>query len=156
MKRRLPMKRLMICMTFAASLMGCARGFDIATPDGFAELDDQERFDYRATTAEGVVLGVRKKANEPRGDLGFWAGAVDAHLRRQGYRALEPVDVQSESGVRGRQLRYARSLGGRDHVFWVTVFVTESAVITVEAGGDQTFFAQERRSVEKAIRSLVI
>lgn len=149
------MKRLILCMTIAASLMGCARGFDIATPDGFAELDD-ERFDYRATNAEGVVLGVRKKPNAPQGDLTFWAGAVDAHLRRQGYAPVKHVDLESASGVRGKQLRYGRHVAGRDHAYWVTVFVTEGAVVTVEAGGDEAFFDDEERAIDKAIRSLAI
>ena len=149
------MKRLLLCMTIAASLMGCARGFEIATPDGFAELDD-ERYDYRATNAEGVVLGVRKKANEPQGDLTFWSGAVDAHLRRQGYAAVKHVDLESASGIRGKQLRYERHLGGRAHAYWITVFVTDASVITVEAGGDEAFFEGKKTAVEKAIRSLAI
>ena len=65
----------------------------IETPSGFAQIDDGRKderytgYTYRATNAEGVVLGVRHERNDPSGDLQFWSGAVDAHLRRAGYRA---------------------------------------------------------------------
>ena len=150
------MKRLLFCLLAAATLTtgtGC-RGFDIHTPDGFAELDDQARYDYRAADADGVVLAVRKEANDPTGDLTFWSGALDAHLRRQGYTAVDSQPLDSADGVPGRQLRYQRDLGGRKHAFWVTVFVTDDAVVTVEAGGDEAFFADKEKSIVAAIRSI--
>ena len=122
--------------------------------NGFAELDDQERYDYRAADADGVVLAVRKKDNDPFGDLTFWSGALDAHLRRQGSQAVDTKPIESADGVAGRQLRFQRDLHGRTHAFWVTVFVTDAAVITVEAGGDEAFFADKEKSIVAAIRSV--
>ena len=151
------MKRLIFLLlaTTLTAGTGC-RGFDIQTPDGFAELDDQERYDYRATNAEGVVLGVRKKDNDPTGDLSFWAGALDAHLRRQGYEAVDTKPIESADGIDGRQLRFERQHNGRAHAFWVTVFVTEDAVVTVEAGGDEAFFKEKEKAIVAAIRSIAV
>ena len=141
-------------LTAAALLAGCTHDFTIDTPDGFAPLDDQTTYDYRATDAEGVVLGVREKANDPHGDLAFWSGALDAHLRRQGYRAVEATAVESSDGVAGRQLRYTVSRSGRQHAYWVTVFVTADKVVTVEAGGDEAFFDTRGKAIGKAIASV--
>lgn len=150
------MKRFIIgfCLVCAPALGGCTAGVQIDTPSGFAELDDQESYGYRATNAEGVVLAVRREANEPAGDLGFWTGAVDAHLRRQGYQAVDAVDVKTGSGISGKQIRYSILRSDREHAFWVTVFVTAEEVVTVEVGGDKAFFDQLEKSLSQAIQSL--
>lgn len=141
------------CLAVAAS--GCARGFRITTPSGFAELEDQDDYGYRAANAQGVVLAVRREPNRPYGDLTFWSGALDAHLRRGGYVAEEAVDV-SAGGMKGRQVRYRIERSGRDHIFWVTVFVTDDQVVTVEAGGDVEYFDEAKEAIGKAIGSLQV
>jgi hypothetical protein len=151
------MKRLigLLLLAAATTLVGCTgAGFQIATPDGFAELEDQDDYGYRATNAQGVVLAVRREDNAPHGDLSFWSGAVDAHLRRSGYKVVEAVQVETSMGVRGRQLRYAIEREGRTHAFWVTVFVTADEVITIEAGGDKDFFDKVEKPLARAIDSL--
>jgi hypothetical protein len=135
---------------------GCSRGFVITTPAGFAELEDQEAYAYRATSAEGVVLGVRHEPNEPFGDLPFWTGAVDAQLRRDGYVADKALDVESSNGIPGRQLRYHVMRDGREQLFWSTVYVTDSEVIVVETGGDKAFFEKLENAVSAALASLRI
>lgn len=148
------MKRLIIGIAIAAQAVACTPNFHIDAPDGFAQLEDQERYDYRATNAEGVVLGVRRKDNDPQGDLAFWSGAVDAHLRRGGYEAVEEHQVTTKNGVEGRQIRYHRNHQGRQHHYWVTVFVTGDAVYTVEAGGDEAFFADQEKAILRALKGL--
>jgi hypothetical protein len=151
------MKNLIASFVLVASvcLGGCSGSpLSIATPAGFAQLDDQQDYGYRATNAQGVVLAARREANEPYGDLTFWSGALDAHLRRAGYTADKSVDVASAAGLQGRQLRYTIERNGRDHAFWVTVFVTERDVVTIEAGGDAQFFDAAETSLTKAIASL--
>ena len=132
---------------------GCSRGFDIQTPDGFAELDEGG-YAYRATSAEGVVIAVRREANDPRGNLAFWSAAVDYELRRKGYAAVSSKDVKSPSGVSGKQLRYTTSRAGRPNVLWATVFVSGSSVTVVEAGGDAAHFADVEADVERSIAAI--
>lgn len=150
------MKRFMtMCaLTALTVLAGCGSGLNVATPDGFAELEDQEAYDYRATNAEGVVLAVRREDNKPFGDLSFWSGALDAHLRRSGYTAVEAKPVEAPDGLKGTQLRYNIERSGRTHAFWLTVFVTADEVITIEAGGDVAFFEGVEKSVTQAIATL--
>jgi hypothetical protein len=134
----------------------CGRGFVIVTPSGFAELEEQHDYAYRATNAEGVVVSVRREDNRPYGDLSFWSGALDAHLRRGGYVADKAVDVQSANGVAGRQIRYHTQREGRDFVFWVSVFVTDGEVVVVEAGGDRAHFNKLEAAVTSSLASLEI
>ena len=152
-------RRLIVFAAFAATALvvtGCGAGFSITTPAGFAELDDQEHYGYRATNPQGVVIAVRREENAPYGDLSFWSGAVDAHLRRNGYTAVKAIDVKTADNIPGKQIRYRATRGGRDHAFWVTVFVTETVVVTVEVGGDVEFFEQLEKPLTKALASLTI
>ena len=151
MNRTLTILSLLATFAFAACT---GPQVQVQTPDGFAELEKQKRYEYRAANAQGVVLAVRREANEPRGDLAFWSGAVDAQLRRAGYTALSANEVETATGVTGRQIRYKIVRHNREHAFWVSVFVLENAVITVEVGGDHAFFDQLEKPIEAAIQSL--
>ncbi len=151
---------LILTVALGASAGGCA-SFHMTTPAGFAELDDNDDFDYRATNAEGVVVAVRSERNRLRGNLEFWSRAVDERLRSQGYvPEAEPRPVQNSSGLRGVQLRYARDYAGRPLRYWVTVFVRDSGflrpsrVFVVEAGGDREVFERAVPAVERAIATL--
>ena len=126
------------------------------TPAGFAELPNQKDYGYRAANAEGVVISVRREPNSPSGDLPFWAGAVDAQLRRQGYVADKALDVESANGLHGRQIQYHIEREGRPFVFWCSTFVTESQVFVVEAGGDRAYFDKLETAVRDSLRSLEI
>lgn len=153
------MKKLIttLCLLAATATTACAgQNIDLSTPDGFAELDGDRTYSYRATNADGVVLAVRAEKNDPQGDLDFWSGAVDAHLRRAGYAVHSLHEVKSADGVDGKQLRYTMLRGQREHNFWVTVFVTGRRVVTVEAGGDHEFFDGRSASVAAAIESVKV
>jgi hypothetical protein len=147
---------LALCAMLALGLGGCGRGFVLTTPAGFAELEAGHDYAYRATNAEGVVIAVRRENNRPYGDLGFWAGAVDAHLRRDGYAADKAVEVQSADGVPGRQIRYHATRERREFVFWASVFVTEAKVVVVEAGGDRAHFDKLETAVGSSLASLEV
>lgn len=155
MSRKLSLALAFVTLALGGStLVGCGRGFEINTPAGFAELEGQKDYGYRATTAEGVVLAVRRKANKPFGDLGFWSAAVDAQLRRNGYTAIEGRDVKSADGTEGKSIHYKHDIDGRTHALWLSVFVNDDHVFTVEAGGDAEFFEKSASAVEGALSSL--
>ncbi|MCA9622337.1 MAG: serine/threonine protein kinase [Myxococcales bacterium] len=150
------MNRTILACLLALGLTttACTHDFGVQVPKGFAAVHDGDRYDFRATDAEGVVIGVREKDNDPQGDLAFWSGAIDAKLRAAGYQAVAQKPTESRDGISGRQLRYRIDRGGRDHAFWVTVFVTQGHVVTVEAGGDLAFFAEKEKAIEASIASV--
>jgi hypothetical protein len=149
-----------LCLLFAlgssALSAGCARGYAIETPDGFAELDDNDDYGYRATSAEGVVLAVRKEDNDPKGGLDFWSTAVKNDLSARGYQLAKTKSIKSKNGVAGQELRYETVRSGRPNVLWVAVFVSGKHVIVVEAGGDVAHFEKSEDKVEAAIENLEV
>ena len=148
------MKRMTWMMTALVCLLaGCASA-QLETPTGFATHDEGRSYDQRASDGEGVVIAVRTEKNRPRGDLLYWSSALDVQLRKTGYEPVEDLEVRSADGHAGKQLRYVVQQDGRELVFWLSVFVTDSRVVLVEAGGDAEFFAPKAEQVEQAIASL--
>jgi hypothetical protein len=138
----------------AASLLATACGPSVAlqTPPGFAVLPKQTEYLYRAASADGVVLAVRVEDNKPTGNLDFWSDVLDRQLQQVTYKPDgKPEDVKSASGIPGRRMKYTRENQGRTFRYWVTVFVTESRVFFVEAGGDQDRFkGKALETIQKA------
>lgn len=152
------MRTLLFSALLALSLSAAACGpkVDIATPPGFAVLDKQEEYVYRATSAEGLVLAVRGEKNDPAGNLEFWSDALTQKLLGAGY-ALdgEPREVRTRRGFVGRQARFTREHQRRPQRLWLTVFVNQKHVFVVEAGGDaERFKDKAEAAVQKAIESI--
>ncbi len=152
MKTTLRWAPLLILLACAA----CGPRVTVQTPPGFAVLEEQKEYLYRAATAGGVVLAVRAEKNEPRGNLDFWADVIDRQLRRGGYAPDGTLtEVRASGGPTGRQASYVRVDNGRKDRFWFAVFVTGDRVWVVEAGGDEERFKDRvQDGIQKAIQSL--
>ena len=150
MKLGMPLSILLLVAS--ALTTACGPSVSLQTPAGFAVLPEQKEYLYRAASADGVVLAIRVEDNKPVGNLDFWAEALDRQLRQGSYRPDgKAEDVKSASGLPGRRLKYTRENQGRKYRYWVTVFVTESRVFCVEAGGDEERFkGKALESVQKA------
>lgn len=138
------------------ALSGACGTFSIQTPTRFLELEDDAAYDYRATTADGVVLAVREhQVDEERGSTAaFWVEAIEGRLRHAGgYALTEKKDVTTTAGLKGTQLRFGHDEGQKPYHYWVTVFVSGDSVYVVEAGGAEDVFTPSRESIEKAIAS---
>lgn len=140
----------------AVLLAGCTHHFQIETPPGFVELDHQARYDYRATSADGLVIGVRELKNDPKGELAFWARAVENQLRNAGgYALLETRDVRSKDGVAGKQFRFGHDEGKTPHLYSVTVFVTPKRIQLLEIGGTKELLTANATQLDSAVRNFV-
>jgi hypothetical protein len=148
--------RLLWAPLLLVACAACAPHVTLLTPPGFAVLKDQEEYVYRAATASGVVFAVRAEKNEPRGNLDFWAEALDHQLRRVGYTPDgPPATVNTAGGLAGREVKYTRLENGRKYRFWLAVFVTENRVWVVEAGGDEERVkGTVPEGIQKAIESI--
>jgi hypothetical protein len=113
----------------------CGRPFVPSTPGSFTELKDQAGFDYRAVSADGVVLGVQAHPNDPKVDLAFAERAFEQQMQAGGYALLEKRDVKSGDGLVGKQFRLGHDESNNPHLYYVTLFVTDEYVYVLEAGG---------------------
>jgi hypothetical protein len=152
------MKTNLLLLVAATSLLGltACHGAHLETPGGFAEIGG-DKYDYRASNPEGVMVAVKSHPNDLSGNLEFWSRVVSHRLEEAGYRREDgdPRAVKTGRGLEGRQLKYTVDRNGRPHAYVVTLFVTPSRVYVVEAGGDTAYVdAKVTRELERAIASL--
>ncbi len=151
---------LLLALVLSGVIGGCAgRHFRLEASDAFVELDpaqqSREGFAYRATTANGAVIGVREVDNDRHASADFWVEAVRNRIRRAGgYALLSESDVRSADGTAGHQMRFGRDESQHPYDYWITVFVTHDRIYVVEAGGRREHFEPAREAVERAIGSL--
>jgi hypothetical protein len=151
------MKSALSFIALAALASACGASFRQATPDGFVELEDQRRYDYRAVTADGLVLGVREIEHKPAGQIDFWVGAIGNHMReRGGYALLEVVEVKNAQGLSGKQLRFGHDEGSRPHLYHVTLFVTDEKIYLLEAGGSAELVKRHAAQLDQAVQAFQV
>jgi hypothetical protein len=140
----------------AALTAGCGHPFVAATPPGFVDLGDRyPRNEYRATTADGVVIGVRAWDNDPHGELSFWTRALERRMRDLGgYALLEKRDVAARGGLTGVAMRFGHDEGKTPYLYTVALFVTDKKIYVVEAGGSKVEVAKVEPQINWAIQNL--
>ncbi|MEZ4227452.1 MAG: serine/threonine protein kinase [Polyangiaceae bacterium] len=150
------MMRKTIALLGAWLAFGCGPSFQAATPQGFVELEDQELYDYRATNADGLVIGVREIDNEPKGTAEFWYRALENRLRDQGgYALLGSHDVTAKNGVKGKQLRFGHDEGSTPYLYVVTLFVTDDTLYLMEFGGTKELVERHRDQLDWSVSNFV-
>jgi hypothetical protein len=135
---------------------GCGPSVHAEVPSGFAIIESGDDYAFRAANADGVVLGVRSEANKPHGDLGFWSQALTKRLEKRGYATEGAArNVSSREGTKGVLRTFTTSSGGRPHIYWLGVYVTDDDVFVVEATGDaESIDAAMRARIESSIASV--
>lgn len=124
---------LFVGVVATLAVAGCGKPFDVKTAPGFVALEGQSQHEYRATTPEGVVMGVRVVDDEKRGDLSFWTQALVLQLRESsGYALLDSQDTQSLDGTKGRLLKFAHDESGTPYQYWVAIFLAQDRLFVVE------------------------
>jgi hypothetical protein len=145
----------MAALAALAALAGCGRPFVAATPPGFVDLKDRyESNETRSTTADGVVIGARAFDNDPKGEVSFWARAVENRLRDAGgYALLEKRDVTNRGGLKGTQLRFGHDEGKEPHLYYITIFANDDRVFVLEAGGPKSQMERLSAQIDWSVRN---
>ena len=147
-----------ICKLMLLATLGwgaaCGPSFHQPTPKNFVKLKDQERYSYRAVTADGLVYAVKELEHSPKGDLNFWTKAVENKLRFQtGYALLHKTNVATSGGLQGMQLQFGFDRGKTPHLYYVTVFTTDDHIFVLEAGGAKDLMDAHKVELDAALKS---
>ncbi len=144
------------CVVGGSMVAGCGgHDFFVAAPPGFVELEDQEpTFDYRATSADGVVIAVRQIEHKPKGDQAFWVQAIKNRMREKaGYALLRTSEVTTKSGMKGTKLEFGHDENGQSMLYTVTLFVTEKNLFLLEFGGTKEEVTRQSRYLDWVIEN---
>lgn len=149
------MNRVLPLALLLAALTGCGRSFVPATPAGFVDMGTRYRAgEYRATSADGAVIGIRAFDNDPKGELPFWTRIVERRMHEMGgYAVLDKRDVAGRTGVRGVELRFGHDEGREPYLYRVVLFVTDAKVFVLEAGGTKAEMTKQEAQIDWAIRN---
>lgn len=158
-----PLLKVTVALALGAlltGLVGCGRPFKAATPDGFIEFEDRydnsTTHEYRASTADGVVLAIRSFENDPEADMALAVRALENRVRLgQGYALIDKKEVTARDGTKGTTLRFGHDEEGGAHLYYVTVFVTEDYVYVLEAGGKKDLVEKADKSIEWSIQNFL-
>jgi len=140
--------------SLAGGLAGCI-AFETTTPAGFVELDDQQpNYDYRAVSADGVVIAVREIKHDPKGSSEFWVTAIRNQMRdTAGYALIEEKKVTTRSGLQGTQLKFGHDQDGVTMLYDVTIFVTKKYIFLLEFGGTKDEMTRNAANLAKVVEN---
>jgi hypothetical protein len=141
----------------ALGAFASCRPFVPATPPGFVELEDRYSWnEYRATTADGDVIGIRAFDNEPKGERAFWVRAIENRMRDSGgYALLEKRDVKNRGGLTGTEMKFGHDEGDEPYLYRLTVFVTDDRVFLVEAGGTKVQMERQAEQIDWSLKNFL-
>ena len=144
---------VLIASLFSSLAFACGPSSHLMAPDGFAHVGGE--YDDRVASANGVVIGTRVVANDPKANLDFWAQALDLRLRARGYEPTEqPQDVKSATGLEGRSLHYVFFDGTYKNRYFVDVYTRGKRILLVEAAGTVSDFDAATPQVIATMRSV--
>lgn len=146
----------LVLVLVALSTSACGLGFKATAPAGFVKLDSEYTdYDFRATNADGLVMGVRELEHDPKGEAAFWLKAIKNKMRTQaGYALLGEEAVTTSSGLKGTQLRFGHDQDGNNpHLYFITLIVTPKKLFLLEAGGTKKLMTENKAKVNAAIQA---
>jgi hypothetical protein len=151
------MKRVLLSVLVAGglALAGCGRPFVAATPPGFVDLGHRYGDgEYRATNADGAVIGVRAFENDPKGELAFWSRAIERRMRETGgYALLDKRDVSARGGLTGVEMRFGHDEGKEPYLYRLALFVADTRVYVLEAGGSKAEMTKQEAQIDWAFHN---
>jgi hypothetical protein len=133
---------------------GCKKKH-IKTPADFAEMEDPGwDFKYRAISPDEVVLGVQKKANEPRGDAEFWMKVwKEKYPPIKDYDYVSDEKISTTAGQNGYLLEYKSEEEDGSYRFMVAIFVKKKDIWILTAGGKDEVITEHRDTIISAFKT---
>lgn len=146
------MKGAILLAACVLSFYGC-KSVHMRAPEGFVVYSKISGPEYRAISAEGIGIRVKRTANEPASDVMLWSRSLKLNLENRGYVIRSEEPVQTTKGLRGSLLKTASKVGNQDFGYFCALFVVERDLFFVEAAGPYPEFGARESQILEAIRS---
>ncbi len=140
-------------LTLAA---GCKPG--VKTPSDFAKLREPGySFKYRAISSDEVTIAVKKRKNDPKGDVSFWAKVLKEKVPVvYGYTFSKDEDVTTNAGIKGKILEFEVVQDEGKYIYMLGVFIKRKKMWLFEAGGREEAYKSHRQAIVQAMKSMKI
>jgi len=137
---------------------GCGPGSLVTVPDGFVALkgDLNDDVAQKMVSADGAVVVVRERDNDPYGDLNFWSEALEREIKAgRGYDLIATEEVGSVNH-KGRLLKFKGAFQEETFHYNVAIFTTPEQIVTVETVVTEENATRHEETLIKTISSLII
>ena len=150
---------LMFALLLIALSVACGPNSAVIVPDGYVALDDDDLSDdvaQKMVSADGAVVVVRERDNDPYGNLDFWTEALEREIQEgQGYDLVATETIDSQSG-KGRLLKFKGAYQEETFHYHVALFTTASLIVTVETVVSESNAERHANTLLDTISSLSI
>jgi hypothetical protein len=130
----------------------------VKTPSDFAKLREPGySFKYRAISSDEVTIALKKRRNDPKGDVSFWAKVLKEKVPVvYGYTFSKDEDITTGAGIKGKILEFEVQQDEGKYVYMLGVFVKGKKMWLFEAGGREEAYKSHREAILQAIKSMKI
>ena len=141
----------------AFAVAGCAPAWVARDlPASYVELKRRGSYLKRATSAEGVVLGLKCEKNKPRASANFWSKVVQRHLKEA--RGYVPLKAPEDARARGAGWKLFKfSLPAEEPLLYLLalrVSENEKRLDIVECGGPKRAVEADQKKLMRYLASL--
>lgn len=148
------MKTRLICLlSIFCMAAGCTQ---FTPPEGYVQDTGNKAYDYKAVSARGHALGVKRRANvDKSATLQYWTDAIE-HQKCDidGFKLAAKDDIQSGDGRKGVLFNFESGEGQAKLTYLVALFVTPADITTVEAAGPTADFTADIPAIRKSIEGM--
>lgn len=148
------MKTRLLCLfSISCIAVGCTQ---FTPPDGYVQDTGNQTYDYKAVSARGHALGVKRRANvDKSATLQYWTDAIE-HQKCDidGFKLAAKDDIQSGDGRKGVLFNLESGEGQSKLTYLVALFVTPADITTVEAAGPTAEFTADIPAIRKSIEGM--
>jgi len=128
----------------------------VKTPADFAKIKEPGgSFGYRAISSDEVTIAVKKRKNDPKGDVKFWAKVLKEKVPVvYAYTFTKDEDVKTGQGIEGKLLEFEVQQDDGKFTYMLGVFVKGKKLWLFEVGGKEEATKAHRGDILQAIKSM--
>jgi len=144
------MKRLAL---IAILVFVACKGVEMRAPDGFVVYLKPADSEFRAISAEGIALRVKRTPNEPLSDVTLWSKSLRLNLEQRGYIIRSEEAIRTTGGLSGSVLKTASRVENQDFGYICGLFVVDRDLYIVESAGAYPEFGAKENQILDAIKT---
>ncbi len=153
-----PIGGFVCALLLSLTMSACGPATAVQVPSNFVSLDEDDLYNQmtnKSVSADGAIIVVRERDNEPEGNLDFWSDALSDEIENgRGYTLLGKEEVRSQAGYQGVVMQFASTYNGTAYRYNVALFVIDDLIVTVETTAPKAKFETHKEAFENAVRSL--
>lgn len=137
-------------------LVSCTQQeFTVVPPEGFAQFETENPYQFRAISPEGVVFRLKLVLNEPEKDLPFWSKALKNQLDKEGYSLLGESTFES-AGIPGSLYEWGAPYGSEDYIYMTGIIISGDKLLVIEAAGPSKHFSKYKDGITASLGTITL